>query len=55
MQLTKRSLKRVNFALVVDLLALRQLERLQHQLHFFQGSLQFFDHPVDLVDRLADR
>ena len=54
-QLPKSPLERIDLALVLDLLALRQFERLQHHFHFLQSRLQLFDDAVDLVDRVADR
>jgi hypothetical protein len=54
MQLAKRALKILNFALVIDLLSLGELQRLEHFLHFIQGMLEFLNDPVYLLDGAGD-
>jgi hypothetical protein len=54
MQLTQRTLEILNLALVVNFLALRQFQRLEHFFHLLERMFQFFDDAVDLVDRVRD-
>ncbi len=55
MQLPQRALQRLDFALVINFLALGQLEGFQHFLHLIQRLLQLLDNAGDLLDGLADR
>lgn len=54
MQLTQRAGEILNLAFVVDFLALREFQRLQHFLHFIERTFQFLDHPIDLVNGVRD-
>jgi hypothetical protein len=54
MQLAKLPLQRLDFAFVIDLLALGHLECFQHHLHFLQRLFQVFDDVSDLLDGAAD-
>ena len=55
MQLAQAAAKSLDLLLVSDLLALGQLQRLQHFLHVIQCSAERLDDPVDLFDRLLNR
>lgn len=55
MQLPERTLQRLDFALVINLLSLGQLERFQHDFHFIECAFQLLDDLCHLLDRLADR
>jgi hypothetical protein len=54
MQLTQRALKILNFAFVVNFLALGEFQRFEHFLHFIERVFEFVDDPVDLLDRVTD-
>jgi hypothetical protein len=54
MQLAERALETLNFALVIDLLSLGELQRLEHFLHFIERMFEFFDDSVDLLDGITD-
>jgi hypothetical protein len=55
MQLAEGPLQRLDFPFVIDLLALGEFERFQHQLHLLERAPQFFDDLTHLIDSLADR
>jgi hypothetical protein len=54
MQLAKGALETLNLAFVIDLLSLRELQRLEHFLHFIQRMFKLLNHPIDLLDRVRD-
>lgn len=55
MDLAQRALEILNLALIVDLLAFGQFQRLEHFFHLFERMFQFLDDAVDLIDGFADR
>ena len=53
-QIPQCALKILNLALIIDLLALSEFERLEHFLHFIERVLQFLDDPVHLLDGIGN-
>ena len=54
MQLAERPLERLDFALVINLLAFCQLECFKNLFHLGNGCLELLDNGGDLFDCLAD-